>query len=70
LRDELSESEGVGWEFLASRETVTPREYAVGVGVADITARRHLRHFVTLGLLVREGGGRSTRYRVVRRPTT
>ena len=59
-----------GWEFIVSQgsaQAMTPAKYAEHMGFDAATARRHLGHFVTLGWLVREGAGRATAYRMVRR---
>jgi anti-sigma regulatory factor (Ser/Thr protein kinase) len=49
--------------LLASQPTVAPREVARVAGVTRQAAHRHLAALVASGELVREGAGRSTRYR-------
>lgn len=60
----LNKDERAGWEFVASRISTTKDEYAQGLGFAGQKAKRHLTHFVELGLLLRAGRGRATAYQV------
>jgi len=62
----LTQSEKVGWKWLATRNDVTSAEYAEAMEIPSRTALNHLRHLTEFGLLVKTGGGRSTRYEVVR----
>lgn len=62
---ELSEVERAGWAWLVARESVTTAEYQEATGVAERTARLHLKRFADLGLLRAEGATRSRRYDVV-----
>jgi ATP-dependent DNA helicase RecG len=62
----LSKPEQAGWEWLATRETVTSREYAQALGVPIRTALNHLKRFTDLKLLEKSGSGPATRYRVRR----
>lgn len=60
----LNKDERTGWEFVASRASTTTGEYAKGLGFDERKAKRHLKHFVDLGLLFRSGQGRATEYQV------
>ena len=62
----ISKSERAGWEWLATRQTVTSREYAEAMEIPSRTALNHLKRFTGLGLLERIGSGPLTQYRVVR----
>lgn len=62
----LSKSELAGWKWLATRETVTAREYAEALKVPGRTALNHLKRFVNLRLLEKSGSGPATRYRILR----
>lgn len=65
--DSLSKSERAGWEWLATRDSVTSTEYAKSLKLPYRTAMNHLKRFQDLGLLEKSGAGRATDYRV-RRP--
>jgi len=56
-----------GWEWLATRELATSREYANAMAIAERTALNHLKHFTSLGLLEKQEAGPATKYHVVRR---
>ena len=62
--DELSKSERVGWEWLASKGRARSSEYAARLGVDDRTARRHLNQFSKLGLVRKTGASTATEYRL------
>jgi ATP-dependent DNA helicase RecG len=62
----LTDAERTGWEWLVTRETVTTAEYQEAMGLADRTARLHLKRFADLGLVRAEGAARARRYEVVR----
>jgi len=61
----LSRAEQKGWQWLATRDTVTSDEYSAALGIPNRTALNHLKRFTGLGLLKRSGTGRSTRYEVL-----
>ena len=63
--DSLSDSERAGWEWLSTTGGASAREYASELEVTDRTARRHLSHFLELGLARRSGSGPHTEYEVV-----
>ena len=63
----LSNSEQTGWEWLATRQMVTSREYADAREIPKRTALNHLKRFNDLELLEKIGLGPATQYRVVRR---
>lgn len=63
----MSRSERAGWEWLAQRERTTSAEYGAAVAVPVRTALNHLRHLTELGLVRKQGSGRSTYYETVRR---
>lgn len=65
--ESLSKSELAGWEWLATKQTVTSREYAEAVDIPNRTALNHLKRFTDLRLLEKIGSGPATHYRVVRR---
>lgn len=57
-------------EHLAQHGTIQSRELAQALGVTRQAAHRHLRKLVVEGMLVREGQGRGTCYRLVSRPAS
>ena len=61
----LTDSEKAGWEWLATTRAASAREYAAAIKVTDRTARRHLSHFLELGLVQKTGSGPHTEYEVV-----
>ncbi|MFV2073048.1 MAG: ATP-binding protein [Thermoanaerobaculales bacterium] len=63
---QLSEAERNGWDWLATRDTVTTAEYQKAIGVPNRTAKNHIKKMTELGLLKMLGAGRATRYEVVR----
>lgn len=63
---QLSKTERMGWEWLAAREVVTAAEYEAALEIPRRTALNHLKHFVELGFLNKEGSGISTKYRIIR----
>ena len=60
----LNEDEERSWEFLATRVSVTRKEYAEQMGFDSRKAQRHLKRLVELGLLRKVGASSSTRYEV------
>lgn len=64
ILDQLSKSERLGWEWLASKGNAKSSEYAARLGVDDRTARRHLDHFLKLGVVRKTGVGPSTEYQI------
>ena len=62
----LSKAERVGWEWLATKQTVTSVEYADAIRIPNRTALNHLKHFSELGLVRKLGLGPATRYEVIR----
>ena len=62
----LGKTEREGWQWLATQESVTSREYAEALKVPNRTALNHLKRFTELGLLDKFGSGPATRYRVRR----
>ncbi len=65
--EELNADERRGWLFLAARSGTTMAEYSKRMGFEPRKAQRHLRRFLTLGLVRRTGAARATKYEVVRR---
>ena len=57
----LSPAEREGWQWVASKETVSSSEYAEAIGVPNRTALNHLRRFTSLNLLEKIGSGPATR---------
>lgn len=62
--DSMSKLEQKGWQWLVAQGSVTASEYARAVGIPKRTALNHLKRFVELGVLLRTGTGRATRYEV------
>jgi ATP-dependent DNA helicase RecG len=62
--ENLSKSERLGWQWLTTKGVASSSEYATAIESDERTARRHLNHFVELGLLAKSGAGPSTQYRV------
>jgi ATP-dependent DNA helicase RecG len=60
----LNEDEKKSWEFLATKTSVTRKEYATRMGFDSRKAQRHLKRLVELGLLRKIGASSSTRYEV------
>jgi len=63
----LSKAERSGWEWLATRKSVTNSQYQEAMNLPERTARNHLKRLTELGLLRRVGAGRATSYEVVRK---
>ncbi|MDI1343142.1 MAG: hypothetical protein PSV22_03435, partial [Pseudolabrys sp.] len=64
---ELSKSERVGWEWLATKKKTTSTEYANAMAVPNRTSLNHLKRFAGLGLLRKTGAGPATVYQVIRK---
>lgn len=62
---QLNPTERKGWAFIVNRGVTTQNEYSVHMVITPRTAQRHLKHFVTLGLLRRLGNGPATEYQVI-----
>lgn len=63
----LSKTERVGWQWLATKQTVASGEYAAAMELPDRTALHHLKRFTALGLLRKVGSGPATKYQVLRK---
>jgi len=63
--DQLGKSERKGWEWVAAQETITTADYEKAMDVPNRTALNHLKHFVELGFLAKEGAGSATNYRII-----
>jgi ATP-dependent DNA helicase RecG len=61
----LTKSEQKGWQWLSTTGRAKSGQYAKEMGMEDRTARRHLNHFLELGLVQKSGSARSTEYRVI-----
>ncbi len=59
----LSKSEQAGWRWLTTKGVASSSDYSAAMGANERTARRHLNHFVELGLVKRSGAGPTTLYR-------
>jgi Fic family protein len=57
-------SERTGWEWFASRGSAKTSDYAAAMKLEERTARRHLKHFLKLGLVKRTGASTSTEYEI------
>ena len=62
---QLSKSERKGWEWAAAKEAITTADYETAMDVPNRTALNHLKHFVELGFLAKEGAGSATKYRII-----
>jgi len=62
----LSKAERSGWQWLATKDTITSAEYTAAMEVPNRTALNHLKRFTRLGLLQRTGSGPATQYKVIR----
>ena len=62
----LTKAERAGWEWLATKDTVTTADYQAAMNLPNRTAKNHLSKLTKLGLLKKAGAGRATRYVVVR----
>jgi ATP-dependent DNA helicase RecG len=60
----LNEDERRSWAFLATKTSVTRKEYAEQMGFDSRKAQRHFKRFVELGLLRKVGASSSTKYEV------
>jgi len=65
VKESLASSEVAGWQWVAGQGHAKTSEYSKAMGVDERTARRHLTHFVDLGLLKKTGSGPATVYEVV-----
>jgi ATP-dependent DNA helicase RecG len=66
VSDELTNAERLGWEWLATKDTITTAQYESSLNLPNRTAKNHLKKFTELGLLKMVGAGRATRYVVTR----
>lgn len=64
--DSLNNDERAGWVKIVTLDEITKTTYSGVSGYDDRKAQRHLKHFVDLGLLRRLGGGKTTRYEIIR----
>lgn len=64
ILESLSENERNGWRWLATKGKTTSSSYAAAMNMDIRTARRHLKHFVILGLARTSGSGPSIQYEV------
>ena len=60
----LNEDEKRSWEYLATKTSVTRKEFAEHMGFDSRKAQRHLKRLVELGLLLKVGASSSTEYEV------
>ncbi len=60
----LNDDEKRSWAFLATKTSVTRKEYAEQMGFDSRKAQRHFKRFVELGLLRKVGASSSTKYEV------
>jgi len=63
--ESLSKSEKKGWQWLATKGTVSAQSYAIAMGIPKRTALNHLKHFTDLGLLKPIGSGPASKYELV-----
>lgn len=60
--DQLNESEKAGWDWFSRVGIANAPEYSTALSLDERTARRHLQHFVKLGLARKFGKGKATKY--------
>ena len=60
----LNRDEKRSWEYLATKTSVTRKEFAERMGFDSRKAQRHLKRLVELGLLHKSGASSSTEYEV------
>lgn len=65
IRGSFSRSEDAGWRWFITRGRAKSSEYAMAQRIDERVARRHLNHFVELGIARKTGSGRATTYQVV-----
>lgn len=65
IRESLTASEQTGWQWLVTKGRAKSTQYATALALEDRSARRHLSHFVALGLARKIGFGPATEYEVV-----
>lgn len=65
-RERLTKPERDGWEWLATRTSVTTAEYQQAMNLPNRTAKNHMKKLTELDLLKKAGAGRATRYEVIR----
>lgn len=60
----LNQDDKLAWEYLATKASVTRKEFAERMGFDSRKAQRHLKRLVELGLLRKVGASSSTEYEV------
>lgn len=60
----LNDDEKKSWEYLATKTSVTRKEFEGHMGFDARKAQRHIKRFVELGLLRKVGASSSTEYEV------
>ncbi|QDT22467.1 ATP-binding protein [Gimesia chilikensis] len=65
IQDELSSLELEGWKWLTTQGRTNSTDYAKKFGIDSRNARRHLNHFIKLGLVQKTGLARATEYVVL-----
>ena len=58
----LNDEERAGWVFIASQPEITAADYAKQFGYEERKVQRHLKKFISLGMLRKVGAGRATKY--------
>jgi ATP-dependent DNA helicase RecG len=61
----LNDAEKKGWQWITGQGKANSSQYAKAMQVDDRTARRHLNHFVELGLVRKTGAARTTEYETI-----
>ena len=61
----LNDAERTGWQWITGQGKTNSSQYAKAMQLDDRTARRHLNHFVELGLARKTGAARSTEYEII-----
>lgn len=65
MMEQLNEAEKKGWQWITGQGKTNSSQYAKAMQLDDRTARRHLNHFVELGLARKIGAARATEYEII-----
>ncbi len=65
VQESLIEAEQKGWQWLSTKGKTKSSQYAEALNIDGRTARRHLNHFVKLGMAKKTGSGPSTEYEII-----
>ena len=65
IQKELNSLELEGWKWLTTQGRTKSADYAKKFAIDTRNARRHLNHFIKLGLVQKIGSARATEYEVL-----